>query len=117
MIFALLQAINKRNPLPGLIFHSDRGSQYASDAFKESLRKIGAQQSMSKKGDCYYNGVAESFFASLKKELVYHEFFPTREIAKTKIFEYIELYFNQTRIHTFLQNLTPNEFEKIKNAA
>ncbi|MBD3374855.1 IS3 family transposase [candidate division KSB1 bacterium] len=63
------------------------------------------------------NTAVEAFYATLKNELVYHELFPTREIAKTKIFENIEMYFNQTRIHSFLQNLTPNEFEKIKNAA
>jgi transposase InsO family protein len=88
---AFLHAAMRRNPLPGLIVHSDRGSQYASAVFRALLVKYHALSSMSKKGDCYDNAVAESFFGSLKTELVYHENYETRKEARSSIFEHIEV--------------------------
>ena len=97
---AILMAIWKRKPDKGLIFHSDRGSQYASDAYRETLKTHGIKASMSKKGDCWDNAVAESFFHTLKIELVHHCNFETREEARVKLFEYIEVFYNRQRLHS-----------------
>jgi putative transposase len=94
------------------IMHSDRGSQYASDAFRHELELHGCHQSMSRKGDCWDNAVAESFFGSLKTELVHHEKYKTREDARLSIFDYIEMFYNRRRLHSFLNYLSPEEFEK-----
>jgi transposase InsO family protein len=94
------------------IMHSDRGSQYASDAFRDELKLHGCKQSMSRKGDCWDNAVAESFFGSLKTELVHHEKYKTREAARLSIFDYIEMFYNRRRLHSFLNYLSPEEFEK-----
>jgi putative transposase len=115
-IRALNQAIWKRKPAPGLILHSDRGSQYASDAFRSVLTRHGIIQSMSAKGDCYDNAVAESFFHTLKTEYVYFENFKTRAQAQSGIFEYIEVFYNRTRRHSTLGNMSPQEFEQTKVA-
>jgi len=104
-------AIRLRRPPPGLIFHSDRGSQYASAAFRRLLQRHQVDQSMSRKGHCWDNAVAESFFASLKKELVRNVAFFTRASARADVFEYIEVFYNRKRIHTFLGNLSPSAFE------
>jgi transposase InsO family protein len=109
---ALLQAILRRNPGKGLICHSDRGSQYASNDYKAILAKYECVGSMSRKGDCWDNAVAESFFHTLKVELVHRYIFKTREEAKRKIFEYIEMYYNRRRTHSRLGYLSPFEFEK-----
>ncbi|MDX2055223.1 MAG: IS3 family transposase [Polyangiaceae bacterium] len=100
-----------RVPPPGLIFHSDRGSQYASAAFRSMLQPYEVVQSMSRKGNCWDNAVTESFFASLKKELASDVPYPTRVSAKADVFEYIEVFYNRKRIHTFLGNLSPSTFE------
>lgn len=92
------------------IIHSDRGSQYASEAFRSKLKKC--KQSMSRKGNCWDNAVAESFFASLKCELVHREQFKTRKEAEMNIFEYIEIFYNKTRLHSALGYLSPAEFEE-----
>ena len=97
---AILMAIWKRKPDKGLIFHSDRGSQYASDAYRKTLKTHGIKASMSKKGDCWDNAVAESFFHTLKIELVHHCDFETREEARAALFEYIEVFYNRQRLHS-----------------
>lgn len=112
---ALKMAIKCRGVKPGLIFHSDRGVQYACDEFKKVINKNEIIQSMSRKGNCWDNSVAESFFKTLKTELVYHYKFENREIAKMKIFEYIEGFYNNRRIHSAIGDLTPNQMEKYLN--
>ena len=109
---ALEMAIKRRNPPKGLIYHTDRGSQYASYEHKNLLEKHGIVQSMSKKGDCWDNAVAESFFHSLKTELIHHEKFLTRSQANEKIFEYIEIFYNRKRIHSTNNYMSPSEFEE-----
>lgn len=109
---AINQAILRRNPSNGLIFHSDRGSQYASNDFKEILAKNKFVGSMSKKGDCWDNAVAESFFHTLKVELIHRNKFTNRKEAKQMIFEYIEMYYNRKRSHSTLGYLSPAEYER-----
>jgi putative transposase len=96
---------------PGVV-HSDRGSQYASEAFRNELKTHGCKQSMSRKGNCWDNAVAESFFGVLKNELVHHEKYKTREQARLSIFDYIEMFYNKRRIHSHLDYLSPEEFER-----
>ena len=110
---ALKMAIRHRNPQKGLLWHTDRGSQYASYSHKDLLQKHGIIQSMSRKGNCWDNAVAESFFKSLKNELIYQKYFYTKKQAKQEIFEYIEFYYNRTRSHSYLGNLSPVRFEEI----
>ncbi len=110
---ALRQAIIWRNPGKGLICHSDRGSQYAGNDFKSLLARHEFVGSMSKKGDCWNNAVAESFFHTLKVELIHRMKFKTREEAKRKIFEYVEIYYNRQRSHSALGYLSPFEYEKL----
>ena len=109
---ALLMAIKRRNPAKGLIWHTDRGSQYASHEHKDLLKKYGIIQSMSRKGDCWDNAVSESFFHSLKTELVYHETFKTKAQANEMIFEYIEIFYNRQRLHSYNNYMSPVEFEE-----
>jgi transposase InsO family protein len=111
---AFTQAVLRRNPDKGLIYHSDRGKQYASNDFKALLIQNEFVGSMSKKGDCWDNAVAESFFHTLKVELIHRMKFMTREEAKRKIFEYIEMYYNTKRAHSTLGYLSPLEYEKQK---
>lgn len=94
-----------------LIFHSDRGIQYSCNDFKQQLEGLPVRQSMSRKGNCWDNAVAESFFKTMKTELVYHVEFQTRKQAKTALFEYIEIWYNRERRHSSLGYLTPAEFE------
>ena len=108
---ALDAAVKLRKPPPGLIFHSDRGSQYASKAFRRRLWRYRMQQSMSRKGNCWDNAVAESFFATLKKELVRNLAFETRASARSQVFEYIEVFYNRQRAHSLLGYETPTSFE------
>ncbi len=110
---ALNMAISHRNPLKGLLWHTDRGSQYASYSHKDLLEKYGITQSMSRKGNCWDNAVAESFFKTLKSDLVYKTYFYTKKQAQREIFEYIEFYYNKTRSHSYLGNLSPSRFEEI----
>ncbi len=107
----LRQALRVRRPPPGWLHHSDRGSPYASDDYRAELRTCGARQSMSRKGDCWDNAVAESFFATLRAELVDHERFPTREAAMRAIGDYIDNFYNVERRHSHLDYLNPIEFE------
>ena len=108
---ALKQAILRRSPPKGLVYHSDRGVQYAANDFKAVLTQHEFIGSMSKKGDCWDNAVAESFFHTLKVELIHRMKFRTREEAKRKIFEYVEMYYNRKRAHSTLGYLSPFEFE------
>jgi putative transposase len=109
---ALNMAILHRKPASGLLWHTDRGSQYASYSHKDLLEKYNIIQSMSRKGNCWDNSVAESFFKSLKQELVYNTYFYTKKQAKKEIFEYIEFYYNRVRSHSYLGNLSPVKFEE-----
>jgi transposase InsO family protein len=102
-------AVERRGTAPELV-HSDRGSQYASEAFRKRLKKC--KQSMSRKGNCWDNAVAESFFGSLKSELVHQRVFETRKEAEMSIFEYIEIFYNRIRLHSTLGYLSPSEFEQ-----
>ena len=108
---AIGSALAKRGKHPGLIFHSDQGSQYASEAVRDILWDNQMVQSMSRKGNCYDNAVMESFFHTLKTELLSFERFTTREEAKMKIFDYIEIYYNRQRIHSSINYYTPVEYE------
>jgi transposase InsO family protein len=110
---ALSMAIQQRNPPAGLLWHTDRGSQYASYSHKDLLLKNNITASMSRKGNCWDNAVAESFFKTLKNNLLYKTYFYTKKQAKAEIFEYIEFYYNRTRSHSYLGNLSPVRFEKI----
>lgn len=112
---ALLMAIWKRKPAHGLLWHTDRGSQYASDSHRAILKAHGIIQSMSRKGNCWDNAVSESFFHTLKTELIHHHKFKTREEAKQAIFEYIEIFYNRVRMHSANDYLSPVEFELTKN--
>ena len=95
---ALLMSVWQRKPGKGLIWHADRGSQYASDSHRALLQEHGITQSMSRKGNCRDNAVSESFFHALKTELVHHQRYQTRAEAKQDIFEYIEVFYNRQRI-------------------
>ncbi len=110
---ALNMAIVQRNPSSGLIWHTDRGSQYASYSHRDLLLKNNIIQSMSRKGNCWDNAVAESFFKTLKNHIVYYNYFYTKRQAKYEIFEYIEFFYNRTRSHSYLGNLSPVRFEEI----
>jgi transposase InsO family protein len=110
---ALNMAIKHRRPDDGLLWHTDRGSQYASYSHKDLLQKHKIVQSMSRKGNCWDNAVAESFFKTLKSDLVYQTYFYTKNQAKREIFEYIEFYYNRIRSHSYLGNLSPSRFEEI----
>jgi putative transposase len=112
VIAALSQTITSRGENPGIIFHSDQGSQYASEEVRKYLQGHKMIQSMSRKGNCYDNAVMESFFHTLKTELVSFENFQTRDEAKMKIFDYIEIFYNRQRSHSSIDYLTPEEFER-----
>ena len=99
-----------------MIFHSDRGSQYASDKFRYKLGEIGITPSMSRSGNVYDNAVAESFYHTLKVELVHREKYQTREEARRSISEFIEQFYNSTRLHSSLGYKSPIEFERQKAA-
>lgn len=114
---AMLMGVWSRKPAKGLIFHSDRGSQYASDSFRSILKLHGIKASMSKKGDCWDNAVAESFFHTLKIELIHHCDFQTREEARAAIFEYIEVFYNRQRLHSSNGYEAPLVFEQAQEIA
>tara|TARA_R110002049_G_C9122703_1_gene558500 strand:+ start:1094 stop:1954 length:861 start_codon:yes stop_codon:yes gene_type:complete len=109
---ALQMAIIRRCPKGSLLHHSDRGSQYCSEAYQRALKVNGIQCSMSRKGDCWDNAVMESFFATLKKELVHRQKYETRAAARHSIFEYIEVFYNRERLHSSLVYLSPEIFEQ-----
>jgi putative transposase len=114
VIGAIKQALFYRQITGGLVLHSDRGSQYASNACRKLLEDQHIISSMSGKGNCFGNAITESFFATLKTELVYLERFETREEARLKIFDFIEVFYNRRRIHSSIGYKSPIDFEKIK---
>jgi putative transposase len=114
---ALRMALTERQPRGGLIHHSDRGSQYASYEYQQLLAKHDLVSSMSRKGNCWDNAVAESFFATLKIELAYQTRWNTRAQARNEVFEYIEIFYNHRRRHSALHYLCPDEFERRRKKA
>jgi putative transposase len=108
---ALQMALARRRPAPGLIWHSDQGSQFVSLAFGQQARAAGIAQSMGSRGDCFDNAVAESFFATLKKELIHRRAWPQKAELRTEVFDYIEVFFNRQRRHRALGQRSPVEFE------
>ena len=112
---ALRMAINQRHYSQNLVVHSDRGAQFASAAYRQILAQHGLVLSMSRKANCYDNAFIESFFSSLKYELVYHHRFATLAQARTAIFDYIETFYNRTRLHSSLAYQTPINFESQLN--
>jgi len=110
-------AIWQRKPGRGLIWHTDRGSQYASDSHLKIIERHHITQSMSRKGNCWDNAVAESFFHTLKCELIHQIKFKNREEAKNAIFEYIEVFYNRIRIHSTNNYFSPVEFESMQKVA
>ena len=112
VIDALTMAIGSRQPEAGLIHHSDRGSQYTSDDFRDELEKHNIQCSMSARGNCYDNAVVESFFGLMKRERVNRTRYLTRDEARDDIFDYIERFYNRKRRHGYLGNISPAAFEE-----
>jgi len=108
---ALTMALANRTPLAGLLHHSDRGSQYAATSYQQLLAARGVTASMSRKGNCWDNACIESFSGTLKRELVYHRHYATRDDATQDIFEYIEVFYNRQRRHSTLGYHSPDEFE------
>ena len=115
IIEALKMATSRLSKSDKVILHSDQGSQYSSYEYKTFAKKHNITLSMSRRGNCYDNAVAESFFKTLKKELVRKHIFETRDLAASKIFEYIEMFYNSKRRHSYLDYISPNEFEKRYN--
>ena len=114
VISALGMALQQRCPqVEELLHHSDRGSQYASEAFQRLLREHGITCSMSGTGNCYDNAAMESFFATLKKELIHQEDYMTRAQARQSIFEFIEVFYNRERLHSALGYQSPCAFEEV----
>ena len=111
VVDAVAMAVQRRLPGAELVAHSDRGCQYASDHYQRMLAGHGITCSMSRRGDCYDNAPMESFFASLKKELVHHEDYATRAQARASIFEYIEVFYNRERRHSTLGYQSPADYE------
>lgn len=114
VIDSLKMAVAHRNPGDGLIFHSDRGIQYACDAFRSALKGYEMIQSMSRKGNCWDNACAESFFATLKTEEVFRRKYKTRDEARFYIFEYIAVFYNRKRRHYFLDGFSPAGYEMMR---
>ena len=114
---ALTMALARRRPSVGLLHHSDRGVQYAAHDYQRLLAQAGITCSMSRKGNCWDNACVESFFATLKKELIHDQRYPSREAARQDIFEYIEVFYNRQRRHTTLGYRSPAAFEQLRQVA
>lgn len=114
---ALVMAMSRRQTGTGLILHSDRGCQYAANDYQLMLAERGIRCSMSGRGNCYDNAAAESFFHSLKTEWVHHHKYVTRQEAKASLFEYIEIFYNRKRRHSYVNQMAPMQFEELMNAA
>lgn len=112
---ALRDAVGRQNPSEGMIHHSDRGRQYASYAYQELLREYGMTPSMSRSGNCYDNAYVESFFGTLKTELVHGERYRSRLEARLSVFEYVEVFYNRQRSHSALGYRSPEQYEKLLN--
>jgi putative transposase len=110
---ALKNALVERRVDKGIIFHSDQGIQYASESFRKILKDNGFIQSMSRKGNCWDNAITETFFHTLKTELIDRTKYKTREEARRSIFEYIEIFYNRKRLHSSIGYLSPVEYEKL----
>jgi transposase InsO family protein len=108
---ALTMALRHRQPQPGLIHHTDQGCQYVATAYRQVLAQHGLVTSMSRRGNCYDNAVAESFFSTLKNELVHDRTFQTRDEARSQVFEFIEVFYNRQRMHQTLGYVSPVAFE------
>ena len=117
VIDALLMAIWRRRPQQSVLVHSDQGSQYGSDDWQRFCRAHNLEISMSRRGNCWDNAVAESFFSSLKKERIGRQIYRTRELAKADVFDYIEMFYNRTRRHSHLGGKSPEAFEHASNAS
>jgi transposase InsO family protein len=115
VIRALMMAITLRNPPPGLLHHSDRGSQYASYAYQKLLKQHGLIPSMSRKGNCWDNAPIERFFGSLKREWTDDQWYKTRQAAIADVREYVAVYYNSKRLHSTLGYKTPMIYEKTLN--
>ena len=115
VIRALMMAINLRQPEPGLIHHSDRGSQYASHDYQKLLKQHGIIPSMSRKGNCWDNSPIERFFSSLKREWTGDQLYRTRQAATTEVREYVAVYYNAKRLHSTLGYRTRMDYEKTLN--
>ena len=112
VLAAFEHAVTRRRPSSGFVFHSDRGSQYCSKRFRALVVAAGGMQSMSATGCCYDNAITESFFCTLKRELVHHCCFTTRQAARSTIFRYIEGFYNRKRIHSAIGYVSPEQFEQ-----
>lgn len=115
VIDALLMAVWRRKPITKVLVHSDQGSQYGSDEWHRFCREHNLIPSMSRKGNCWDNAVAESFFSSLKKERIKKRIYKTRDLARADIFDYIEMFYNKIRRHTYLGGISPEQFEQASN--
>ena len=113
---ALRMGVGRRRPASGLLHHSDRGVQYCSGDFRDLLTAFGMTCSMSRKGDCWDNAVAESFFGKLKTERVFFADYRTRDEARRDIVDYIEMFYNSRRRHSYLGNISPRRFEEMRQA-
>lgn len=111
VVDALEMAVSRQRPGTELVAHSDRGVPYASEHYQRVLSEHGITCSMSRRGDCWDNAPMESFFATLKKELVHHESYATRAAARASLFEYIEVFYNRVRRHSSLGYVSPSDFE------
>jgi putative transposase len=114
---ALQMAVGRRQPAPGLLHHTDRGSQYAGQVYQGLLAVHGIRCSMSRKGECLDNAVAERFFGSLKGERTAHREYATRQDARADVIEYIEMFYNSTRLHSYLGYRSPNDYEALRKVA
>jgi putative transposase len=114
VVEALEMAVARRRPRPGLVHHSDQGSQYVSLRFGERCREAGIHRSMGSKGDCFDNAVSESFFATLEKDLLRRRSFATRQEARTALFDYVETFYNPIRLHSTLGYVSPVEYERMR---
>jgi len=114
---ALKMALTHRRPERGLLHHTDQGRQYAGEVYQQLLAAHGAIPSMSRKGNCYDNAVVESFFSTLKNELIHHESYRTRNEARIAIFDYIETFYNTRRLHQSLGYQSPVEYERMESVA
>ena len=108
-------ALTQGQPPAGLVFHSDRGVQYASQDYRQALQSSQAIASMSRKGNCYDNAAMESFWSTLKQELIYRCHFKTRDQARQAIFDFIEVFYNRRRLHSSLGYCSPIDFETQNN--
>ncbi len=109
---ALLMALWRRKPAGRVLVHSDQGSQYGSDDWHRFCLSHNLEPSMSRRGNCQDNAVAESFFSSLKKERIHKRIYKTRDLAKSDVFDYIEAFYNRTRRHSHLGGISPEVFER-----